>query len=65
MNIKGKWYEEPEVNAYINELQGKIQEQNKFIHCVRAFFGESIGWVDLFEEDFKKLTGGESDDRAV
>lgn len=31
MYINGKWYEEPEINAYVNELEAKIkslEEQN-------------------------------------
>ena len=64
MKIKGKWYTETEVQAYIDELQGKIQERDKFLHCIRAYFGESIGWVDLYEEEYQKLTGGEKNGRS-
>ena len=26
MYINGKWYEEPEINAYVKELEAKIKE---------------------------------------
>lgn len=57
MYIKGKWLEEPEVNAYVRELEGKIEKQSKFLHCIRAYYEESISWVDLFEEDFQNMEG--------
>ena len=29
MYINGKWYEEPEINAYVNELLVKIKQQEE------------------------------------
>lgn len=75
MFIDGKWYTEPEVKAYIHELKKKLEENNyvqelekradllkKFLQCVRAYFGTSVGWVDLFEDDCEKLIGGLEND---
>lgn len=72
MFIGDKWYTEPEIKAYIMELKKKLSEDTysqeleakvkllqEFLQCVRAFFGTTCGWVDLFEEDAKKLLEGE------
>lgn len=72
MFIDGRWYTEPEVKAYIMELKKKLSEDTysqelearvkllqEFLKCVRAYFGTTCGWVDLFEEDFQKLLGGD------
>lgn len=72
MFIDGRWYTEPEVKAYITELKKKLSEDTysqelearvkllqEFLKCVRAYFGTTCGWVDLFEEDAKKLLEGE------
>ena len=72
MYIDGRWYTEPEVKAYITELKKKLSEDTysqelearvkllqEFLKCVRAYFGTTCGWVDLFEEDFQKLLGGD------
>lgn len=55
MYINGKWYDEPELQSYVNELKGKIEERDKFIHCVRSYYRETISWDELFEEEYKKL----------
>lgn len=70
--IEGRWYTEPEVKAYIMELKKKLSEDTysqelearakllqEFLQCVRSYFGTTCGWVDLFEEDAKKLLEGE------
>lgn len=55
MYINGKWLSETEIQAYISELKGKIAERDKFIHCVRSYYSETISWEDLFEEDYSKF----------
>lgn len=55
MNINGREYTEPELRALVHELQGRIEKQDRFIHCVRSYYRENIAWDDLFEEDFKQL----------
>lgn len=57
MYIKGKWYSESEVQAYVDKLEGKIAARNNFIHCVRSYYQTTVSWVDLFEEDYNKLAG--------
>ncbi|PWJ13988.1 hypothetical protein [Ruminococcus flavefaciens] len=72
MFIGDKWYTEPEIKAYITELKKKLSEDThtqeleakvkllqEFLQCVRAYFGTTCGWVDIFEEDAKKLLEGE------
>ena len=72
MFIGDKWYTEPEIKAYITELKKKLSEDThtqeleakvkllqEFLQCVRSYFGTTCGWVDLFEEDAKKLLEGE------
>ena len=72
MFIGDKWYTEPEIKAYITELKKKLSEDThtqeleakvkllqEFLQCVRAYFGTTCGWVDLFEEDAKKLLEGD------
>lgn len=71
MFIDGKWYTELEIKAHIMELQKKlledtysqeleaqIEQMRKFLDCVRAYFGDSIGWIDLFEDGYQKLSKG-------
>jgi len=55
MWVNGKWYSDTEVQAYIKELKEQITQQDKFINCVRSYYGETIGWNDLFEEDYMRL----------
>ena len=75
MFIDGKWYTEPEIKAHIMELQKKLSEDTysqelearvkllqEFLQCVRSYFGTTCGWIDLFEEDAKKLLGGTKND---
>lgn len=70
--IGDKWYTEPEIKAYIMELKKKLSEDTysqelearvkllqEFLQRVRAYFGTTCGWVDLFEEDAKKLLEGD------
>lgn len=72
MFVGNKWYTEPEIKAYITELKKKLSEDTysqeleakvkllqEFLQCVRAYFGTTCGWVDLFEEDAKKLLEGD------
>lgn len=72
MFIDGRWYTEPEIKAYIMELKKKLSEDTysqelearvkllqEFLQCVRAYFGTTCGWIDLFEEDAKKLLEGD------
>lgn len=68
MYIDGKWYTEPEIKAHIMELQKKLSGNTysqeleaqvkllkEFLKCVRSYFGTTCGWIDLFEEEAKKL----------
>ena len=72
MYIGDRWYTETEVKAYIAELQKKLSDNSyvqelesrvhlleEFLKCLKAYFGTTCGWVDLFEEDFQKLLGGD------
>lgn len=55
MYINGKWYSEPEIEAYIEKLRSQISQRNKFISSVRSYYSENLSWDELFEEDYKKL----------
>ena len=72
MFIDGRWYTEPEVKAHIMELKKKLSEDTysqelkarvkllqEFLQCVRSYFETTCGWVDLFEDDAKKLLEGD------
>ena len=41
------------------ELEARVKLLQEFLQCVRSYFGTTCGWVDLFEEDAKKLLEGE------
>ena len=57
MYINGKWYSDTEVQAYVDELKGKINRQDRFIKCVRSYyrFSDAISWNGFFEKEYKKL----------
>lgn len=40
------------------ELEARVKLLQEFLQCVRSYFGTTCGWVDLFEEDAKKLLEG-------
>lgn len=48
-----------EFKACNAELEARVKLLQEFLQCVRAYFGTTCGWVDLFEEDAKKLLEGE------
>lgn len=62
MYINGEWLEEPEVKAKFKENEEKLTytkdtlaASKALLTQIRAYFGESIGWIDLFEEDYQKI----------
>ena len=79
MNINGKWYTEPELEAYVVTLEHKaatleekhlnecrqiseydieVRQLRELLHRVRSYYGTTVSWIDIFEEDYMKLTGG-------
>lgn len=45
MYINGKWYEEPEINAYVNELLAKIQKQEEELRYHNANTEKPDKWT--------------------
>ena len=48
------WGECRQISEYDEELR-KLRE---FIHRIRSYFGETVSWIDLFEESYMEITGG-------
>ena len=62
MYINGEWLTEPEVKAKFKENEEKfnytkdtLAAAKALLTQIRAYFGESIGWIDLFEEEYQKI----------
>ena len=62
MYINGEWLEEPEVKAKFIENEEKynyvkdtLAASKALLTQIKAYFGESIGWIDLCEEDYHKI----------
>ena len=62
MYINGEWLTEPEVKARFKENEEKLAytkdtlaASKALLTQIRAYFGESIGWIDLFEEEYQKI----------
>ena len=62
MYINGEWLEEPEVKAKLKENEEKynyvkdtLAASKALLTQIRAYFGETIGWIDLFEEEYQKI----------
>ena len=62
MYINGEWLTEPEVKAKFKENEEKLTytkdtlaASKALLTQIRAYFGESIGWIDLFEEEYQKI----------
>lgn len=62
MYINGEWLEEPEVKAKFKENEEKLAyikdtlaASKALLTQIRAYFGESIGWIDLFEAEYQKI----------
>lgn len=64
MYINGKWYTEPEAQAYVDKLKELISLRDKFICGVRSYYETTMSWDALFEEEFERLVtdknGGEN-----
>lgn len=62
MYINEEWLEEPEVKAKFKENEEKLAyikdtlaASKALLTQIRAYFGESIGWIDLFEAEYQKI----------
>lgn len=74
--IKALQFEKEQLEARIRLLEDKLESDNRQISeydaenkalrelltQVRAYYGETESWVDLYEEKFGELIGGEADD---
>lgn len=74
--IRTLQFEKEQLEARIRLLEDKIESDNRQISeydaenkalrelltQVRAYYGETESWVDLYEEKFGELIGGEADD---
>lgn len=38
MYINGRWYTEPEIEAYIEKLKSQISERDKLLSSVRSYY---------------------------
>ena len=63
MYINGKWYTEPEAQAYItameterNEKQAELKRAKALIAQIRNFYKQTMSW-ELYEEDALELIG--------
>lgn len=55
LELEGKHLQEcREISEYDEELR-RLRE---FIHRIRSYFGETVSWIDLFEESYMEITGG-------
>ena len=46
----------------ISEYDAENKALKELLTQVRAYYGQTESWVDLYEEKFGELIGGESDD---
>lgn len=65
MRINGRWYTEPEIEAYIEKLRSQISQRDKLLSSVRSYYKSTESWDELFEEDYQRLAtdsnvGGEN-----
>jgi hypothetical protein len=42
----------------ISEYDIEVKELRKLLTCLRSYFGSTVGWVDLFEEQAAALLEG-------
>ena len=42
----------------ISEYDEELRQLREFIHRIRSYFGETVSWIDLFEESYMDITGG-------
>lgn len=42
----------------ISEYDIEVRQLRKLLHRVRSYYGQTVSWIDLFEDDYMKLTGG-------
>lgn len=55
LELEGKHLQEcREISEYDEELR-RLRE---FIHRIRSYFGETVSWIDLFEDSYMEITGG-------
>lgn len=46
---------------YTAGLEAENAELKKLLSSIRSFYRENIAWVDLFEEDARRLLGDKED----
>ena len=63
MYIKGKWYTEPEAQAYITAMETEKEKQKEelerakaLIAQIRNFYKQTLSW-EMYEEDALALIG--------
>ena len=44
----------------ISEYDEELRKLRELLHRVRSYFGETVSWIDLFEETYMQITGGKS-----
>ena len=44
----------------ISEYEDELRKLREFIHRIRSYFGETVSWIDLFEETYMQITGGKT-----
>lgn len=49
-------------NRQISEYDIEVRQLRELLHRVRSYYGQTVSWIDLFEDDYMKLIGGESDE---
>ena len=42
----------------ISEYDEELRKLRELLHRVRSYFGETVSWIDLFEETYMQITGG-------
>lgn len=74
--IKALQFEKEQLEARIRLLENKLESDNrqiseydaenkalrKLLTQIRAYYGQTESWVDLYEEKFGELIGGEAND---
>lgn len=48
----------------IARYDDELRRMTRFLHCVRAYYRETISWDELFEAEFQELSGEDGENNA-
>lgn len=71
MYINGKWYTEPEAQAYITAMETEKEKQKEelerakaLIAQIRNFYKQTLSWGEMYEDDFLAIIGENNENTA-